>query len=205
MTMSKRTVLAISIVSGVTLLALCIAVPAVLDAANEILKKLRSVLPFIPLLLYGILAIVTKKYLRGVPRDATVMALDRPEANSLTLTGFCFTSLSFLLAFFKDEIKKGDNTPEGILLFFAVALGCFIASYMALRYRTKNFFIMLNEAFLDNGIWCVLVGFWTFFNANQSLRPLVGIFTVFIVLYFLYLLTHFIYSISYARQVISGT
>src|SRR5437773_1541261 len=158
--MSKRTRVVVCLLALV-LIALCLIFPAVFETAvhavNRVLNKAGSaLLSVIPLFLYSILGLTIRKYLWQRPRDAAVTALDRQEASSLTLTGFCFTSLSFLLAFFKDEIKRGEPGPETILFFFAVALGCFIASYMALRYRTKNLFMVLNEALLDDGLWCVL-------------------------------------------------
>ena len=185
---------------AVLLLALGIAFPEqVVYLTNRLSTKTQLILAITPMLLYVILGFVISKYLWTAPRDAVVIALDRQEASSLALTGFCFTSLSFLLAFFKDEIKKGEQTPEGILLFFAVALGSFVASFMVLRYRTKNLFSVLNEALLDNGLWCVLVGFWAFFNATLSLKPLSIVFTVFAALYLGYLGMHFSYWIKYAR------
>ena len=42
-------------------------------------------------------------------------------------------------------------------------------------------------------------------NIGPILRPLVVIFTAFVVVYFLYLLTHFVYSIRYARRASSNT
>jgi hypothetical protein len=202
--MSKRIRATIGLVT-LLLITVLVIFPSISDAAvylaNGLLKKVGSVLLIIPLLLYAIVGFVVRKYLWKPPRDELVSALDRQEASSLVLTGFCFTSLSFLLAFFKDEIKRGDSTPKGILLFFAVALGCFIASYMAMRYRTKNLFMVLNEAFLDNGLWCVLAGFWEFFNASPSLRALSATVTIFIVIFFLYLIMHFVYWIGYARKI----
>src|SRR5712692_206600 len=116
------------------LLALSLLFPAIIDDgikfASILLEKGYSALPVIPLLLYSVLGAFIRKYLWQVPCDSAVIAMDKQVSSSLTLTGFCLTSLSFLIAFFKDEIKRGDPGPQGILLFFTFALGCFIASYM---------------------------------------------------------------------------
>ena len=203
--MSKRIAAAIVCVILVVLIAISIIFPssfyAAVHLANRVLNKSRSVLPIIPLLLYAILLFVIRSFLGKVPRNEIVIALDRQEASSLALSGFCFTSLNLLIAFFKDEIKRGDAAPEGILFFFAVALGSFIASYMVLRYRTRNLYMILNEALIDNGLWCVLVGFWAFFNASPTLRDLTSVFTIFIVVCFAYLTIHFGYWIKFARTV----
>ena len=189
---------------GLVLLALCLIFPAMLEEAVQfaggVIYRLRSVLPITPLLLYAVLTAVIWKFLWETPRDLTALGLDRDEASSLTLTGFCFTSLSFLLAFFKTDIQNNDPAPQKILFFFACALGCFIASYMALRFRTENVSLLLNQALVDNGLWCVLVGFWTFFTRTAALRSLSSIFTIFIVLYFAYLVRHFVNWVRYCRS-----
>jgi len=181
---SKPFVKLLLFVAALNLLALSLLFPELfikaLLIADSGLAKCSPVLPFVPLVLYAVLGTAIRTYLWKSPRDATALALDRPEASSLTLAGFCFTSLSFLLGFFKDELKKGDTTPERILFFFASALGCFIVAYMVLRFRTKNLSLILNQAFLDNGLWCVLVGFWAFSRQITALSGLLIVFTFFI-------------------------
>jgi hypothetical protein len=112
---------AISFSVGLFLVALCLIFPGMFEKAVQfagtVNDRLQSVLPFTPLLLYAILGIVIWKFLWEAPRDSTAMGLDRDEASSLTLTGFCFTSLSFLLAFFKIDIQSNDpacyrETPQ---------------------------------------------------------------------------------------------
>lgn len=204
MRVPTRLLAAISFVLGLALVALCLIFPAVLEVAvqfaSSLIDRFHSVLPIAPLLLYVILGAVIWNFLWEAPRDLTAVGLDRDEASSLTLTGFCFTSLSFLLAFFKTDIQNNDPAPQKILFFFACALGCFIASYMVLRFRTENVSLLLNQALIDNGLWCVLVGFWTFFTRTTALRSLTTIFTIFIVLYFVYLVRHLVNWIRYCRR-----
>ena len=193
-----------SFVIGLLLVALCLIFPGMFEGAvqfaGNVIERLRPVLPIAPLLLYAVLGVVIWKFLWESPRNLTAVGLDRDEASSLTLTGFCFTSLSFLLAFFKTDIQNKDPEPQKILFFFACALGCFIASYMVLRFRTENVSLLLNQALIDNGLWCVLVGFWTFFTSTTALRSLSAIFTIFIVLYFAYLVRHFVHWVRYCRS-----
>jgi len=91
------------------------------------------------------------------------------------------------LSFFKDEIKKGEIAPQKILAFFTIALGCFVTSYLALRYKSKNIFLLASEAFIDNGLWCILAGLWTFSSLTVGLKTLPRVLTVFIGFYFLHL------------------
>jgi hypothetical protein len=161
-------------------------VPAI-DIGRRLIEKIGTLLPIVPLLVYAVLIGTMGAYAWEAPEAPVVTAMDKQESASLTLTGLCFTSLSLLISFFKDEIKHGEIAPQKILVFFAIALGCFIASYMTLRYRVKNLFPVMSEAFIDNGLWCILVGLWTFSNHTPGLENLPRVLTVFIFLYFCYL------------------
>ena len=46
---------------------------------------------------------LTRDYLLAIPANAQQIEVDKQQAASLTLAGFCFTSLSLLLSFFKES------------------------------------------------------------------------------------------------------
>lgn len=197
---AKRAGFVIALLLG----AVCVLYPEILipaaDIGRKLIEKVDKVLPIIPLIVYGALFLNMRAYLWKRPESSLVNAMDKQESASLTLTGLCFTSLSLLISFFKEDIKGGKVAPQKILLYFAIALGCFIASYMTLRYRTRNLFPIMSEAFIDNGLWCILAGLWTFSNDTASLENLPRVLTVFIFLYFFYLGLNAFYYYQYAHQ-----
>jgi hypothetical protein len=161
-------------------------------------------LPFFPLLLYSMVGLYCWNMLTAIPRDQIQASLSPIQAMSLTLTGFCFTSMGFLLSFFKEEIKQKNPAPEAILYFFAIALACFIASYMTLRYRHRHLFLFMFDAFMDNGLWCILVGLLKFAARTPGLTRLSAVFKFFVGGYFLYLGTHFLYTLRARPQAQKG-
>lgn len=153
-----------------------------------------------PLALYAIVGIRIRKYLREVPPDLMQMEPDKQQSASLTLAGFCFTSLSLLVSFFKDQIQRGETGPENIILFFCCALVSFIASYMTLRFRTMNIFGFVSDAFIDNGFWCVMVGLLAFFTQTPRMgRPAVAVFLL-LVFYTAYLMLNILNHFRYVRN-----
>jgi len=111
------------------------------------------------------------------------MELEKQQMASPTLAGFCFTSLGLLISFYKEEIKRRDPGPHAILIFFAVALGCFMCSHMVLRFRGKRFYALLSDASIDNGLWCILAGLWFFCSKTSGLESLSIAFGFAIVVY----------------------
>jgi hypothetical protein len=194
----------VALAIGLLLVAACLAFPELLipaaDLGRKLISKVDRVLPIIPLIVYGGLFLNMWSYLWKNPESSVVNAMDKQESASLTLTGLCFTSLSLLISFFKDEIKGGKVAPQSILLYFAIALGCFIASYMTLRYRTKNIFPLASEAFIDNGLWCILAGLWKFSSNTPGLENLPRVLTAFIFLYFFYLGLNAFYYYKYSHK-----
>ena len=153
-----------------------------------------------PLALYGICGLWIRSYLAEIPPDHMQMEPDKQQAASLTLAGFCFTSLSLLISFFKEAIQHGETGPEGIILFFCCALACFVASYMTLRFRTKNVFGFVSDGFIDNGFWCVMVGLLTFFGRTPGMRrPAIAV-ALLLALYAGYLGLNIRYYIRYVRN-----
>jgi hypothetical protein len=135
-----------------------------------------KVLPFVlPYVVYFALAVYLhfgRAKLFEILRPEVQMELEKQQMASLTLAGFCFTSLGLLLSFYKEEIKRRDPAPHAILMFFAVALGCFISSHIILRFRGKKFYLLLSDASIDNGLWCILVGLWVFCHRTPGLEGL---------------------------------
>jgi hypothetical protein len=178
--------------------------PTVSGAAGRADRLLRNfVWPFlaiIPLALYALLSTFLWHYLKGTPADRMQPEFDRQQTWSLTLCDACFTSLGLLVGFFKDEIKAGAAQPTGIIFFFAVALGCFAAAHMVLRYRTRNAFGFVADSFVDNGLWCVLVGLWVFTRGTTTLGPLSLIFLLLGLLFLGYLALHFYYCAAVLRR-----
>jgi hypothetical protein len=186
--------------------ALCLVYPSIvswiINLVQILLTKSRQgLLACVPLLLYGAVGLRTRAYLWKVPPDAEQMEGDKHQSASLTLAGFCFTSLSLLVSFFKDEIHARDAGPQKIIFFFCCALACFIASYMALRYRTKHFFGFISEAFIDNGFWCVMVGLWAFFSRTTGMSQPAAIVTLLLIFYTASLVLNFYYHIHYVRKI----
>lgn len=179
---------------------LCPSVPSSLIGSVQRLLMRPGVLASIPRILYALVGFSTLGYLWKVPPDAQQMEADKHQSASLTLAGFCFTSLSLLVSFFKEPIKAGEAGPENIILFFCCALACFIASYMALRYRTKNLFGFLSEAFVDNGFWCVMVGLWAFLSRTAGMKESAAIIKLLLVFYLGYLILNFYYHVHYVRK-----
>lgn len=153
-----------------------------------------------PALVYAIIGLMQRAYLREVPPDQRQMEPDKQQAASLTLAGFCFTSLSLLVSFFKDAIQRDNKWPENIVLFFCCALVSFVASYMTLRYRTKNLFAFMSDAFIDNGFWCIIVGLLAFFIRSGYMTKAAIAMSVLLVFYVGCLILHFRYQIQYVRN-----
>ena len=130
---------------------------------------------------------------RDVSKEAAPVEepeLDRPYATSLTLAGFCFTSLSLLVSFFNEAIQRESSGPENMILFFCCALFCFIASSLSLRRRAGSSFGFLPEALIDNGFWCILVGLLAYFSRLGGMRKAVIAMSALLVFYAASLIFH---------------
>src|SRR5450759_3978613 len=88
-------------VAALIFVATCLlysALPLWLVGVSErIFGRTESALVFIvPLLVYFTVGMLTRDYLLAIPPDAQQIEVDKQQAASLTLAGFCFTSLSLL-------------------------------------------------------------------------------------------------------------
>ena len=86
-------------------------------------------------------------------REATYppAAVNVLDVSSESMAAFQVFMYGRFWVFTEESIKAGDKAPEQIILFFSVALACFVASYLTLKYRTKNLFGFLSDGFIDNG------------------------------------------------------
>jgi hypothetical protein len=182
-------------------IAACVLCPSILGVMVGAVGRLlanQAVIASLPLMLYALVGLSTLPYLWAIP--ASPMEPDKLQAASLTLAGFCFTSLSLLVSFFKEAIKAREQGPESIILFFCCALACFIASYLALKYRTRNLFPFMSEAFVDNGFWCVMVGLRAFFSRTNGMNKPALVVLLLLIFYVGYLALNFYYHIDYVRR-----
>src|SRR4029077_13467297 len=154
------------------------------------IEKRISIMPTVPLLLYGIAALFMIKLLWKPVQKEIAVGASKDESANLTLTGFCFTSMSLLAGFFKEELKKGSIGPQQILLFFGVALGSFIASNMSLRFRTRQLSIFAAQAFTDNGLWCILLGLREFLRSAAPSSGLPRMLDLLLALFCPFILRH---------------
>jgi hypothetical protein len=123
-----------------------------------------------PVIIYSVIGFKRRAHLHQAPAHRAQPDPDRRQAASLTMAGFCFTSLSLLLSFFDEAIQHEASGPENIILFFCCALFCFVASYLALRGGIRNVFGFLSEALIDNGLWCILIGLLAYFVRSPGMR-----------------------------------
>jgi hypothetical protein len=75
--------------------------------ADHMLVAAGRYLPFVPLMLYAILALIIKNHLKHELPPETAVSLDKDQANCLTLAGFSFAVLSLLLSYFKMRLTQG--------------------------------------------------------------------------------------------------
>lgn len=166
-----------------------------------LIEKGISAMPIVPLLLYGVAALFMIKLLLKPVDKAVAIEAGKDESANLTLTGFCFTSMSLLVGFFKEELKKGNSGPQQIILFFGVALGSFIASNMALRFRTRQLSIFGAQAFTDNGLWCILLGLRAFLTSAAASSGLPKMFDLLLVLFCPFILWHLLLWRKYLKAI----
>jgi hypothetical protein len=189
----------------VVTVALAIIFPTTAISAISMMRRalirLGSMLFLFPFALYtGFgMYVQSRGRLVEILRDEVQRELEKQQMASLTLAGFCFTSLGLLISFLKDEIKAGEPGPRAILMFFAVALGSFIFSHMVLRYRGRRIFSLISDASVDNGLWCILVGLWSFSTQTAGLGGLATVFAFVILGYLVYLGLNFYYYVRLLR------
>lgn len=148
---------------------------------RHLIEKGSSIMPMVPLLLYGVAALFMVKLLLKPVQAGVAVGASKDESANLTLSGFCFTSMSLLVGFFKEELKTLG--PQQIILFFGVALGSFVASNMALRFRTRQLSIFAAQAFQDNGLWCILLGLRGFLRSAAASSGLPKMFDLLLILF----------------------
>jgi hypothetical protein len=202
--MAKKAIVALV---ALIFIGLCLACPVISTALIHrciflIRIFVRTILYVLPYALYFVLGVYLhfgKHQLFGILRDAEQMELEKQQMASLTLAGFCFTSLGLLVSFFKEEIKHRDPGPHTILIFFVVALGCFMCSHMVLRFRGRRFYALLSDASIDNGLWCILAGLFFFCMRTPGLENLSIAFDFAVAVYFICVAFNCYYYVSTLR------
>jgi hypothetical protein len=144
-----------------------------------------------PIVVYGLLGLRRHDPSQSEPTEEDHAESDKQRAMSLTLAGFCFTSLSLLVSFFNEAIQRENSGPENMILFFCCALFCFVASSLSFRYRASGVFPFLSEALVDNGFWCILVGLLAYFSRSGGMRKPAIAMSVLLVFYAASLILHF--------------
>jgi hypothetical protein len=156
------------------------------------------VAPYFIYALFGFY-VLCKGRLFEVLRDEVQEELQKQQMASLTLAGFCFTSLGLLVSFFKEDIKAHLPGPQTILTFFAAALGSFIVSYMVLRYRGQRVYSLISDASIDNGLWCILAGLLLFCHTTPGLERLPVVFLFVLIAYALHVALNFYFYVRFLR------
>lgn len=169
-----------------------------------VLEGSAKMLVALPVTIYLVLGLATASYQKLEPRQVEQEYRDKHQAMSLTLAGFSFTSLSLLIGFFKEEIKSAQPQPRGILFFFALSLAFFVASYLALRYRTKHLWFLVSDAAIDSGFWCILLGVWVFCNETLGLRSITPLFLTLLTAFLIYLLVHVFFMLAFAHRFVDS-
>jgi hypothetical protein len=144
-----------------------------------------------PVIVYSVIGFKRRANLRKAPPDGEPIEPGKRQAASLTLAGFCFTSLSLLVSFFNEAVQREASGPENMILFFCCALFCFVASYMILRGGLTNVSGSMSEALIDNGLWCILVGLLAYFIRSPGMRKPAVAMSGLLVFYAGFLILHF--------------
>jgi hypothetical protein len=128
-------------------------------------------LPFLPLTLYSVVGLFIRDYLNSAMDTKAQFRLDSFVPLSLALSGVAFTAISLIVSFFKTEIEKAGNPLIARTVFLlCVAFGCFVSSFVLLRFRGRYLHNYMWEGLTDNGLWCILAALIAFFTYERSLQ-----------------------------------
>lgn len=148
-----------------------------------------------PIVVYALVGLRQRDLSEVAPPEEQ-SELDKQYSTSLTLAGFCFTSLSLLVSFFNEAIQREGSGPENMILFFCCALFCFVASSLSLRRRANTILEFLPEALIDNGFWCILVGLLAYFSRSGGMHKAAIAMSALLVFYAASLFFHFRHRFS---------
>ena len=110
--------------------------------------------PFIPILAYVLLCILTlKRQMQQIPEKRHPV-LDTRATTNLTLVGFSFAVISLIVTLFKDQIGQVSYS----LFLFSIGLSCFFGSYVLLYLRLRRCFDTISDGLTNSGIWTILWG-----------------------------------------------
>jgi hypothetical protein len=129
--------------------------------------------PGLPLAAYILLMFSTiQRQVKTVP-DRIAVQLDSRMNINLTLLGFSFTVLGLLVSLFPKELVTVRSPIE----LLAVALTCFLSSYILLYLRLWRAFETGSDALTTSGIWATIGGMRELFRAFPVIAPLGALFT----------------------------
>jgi hypothetical protein len=170
---------------------------AVLYTAARVPRTVMVIgVALIPLTMYGIASTLMCDMLRQPLSCKLEQRVHDKQGRSLTLAGFSLTSLAILLRFYGLDIT-GQEEPS---ISLALSLGFFIATYLLLRYRMKEWADYASDALLDSGLWCILLSlaflFWRAIRSGWGLLVMVTLMAGFLA----YVAVHLAYDTIEARS-----
>lgn len=136
-----------------------------------------AVFPYLPLLLYGLLALFTVSRQRQAIPDKLHAVLDGRMNANLTLVGFAFAVIGLLVSLFQTELQVVFDS----IYLFSVALASFFGSYVLLYLRLCRFFDTMSEGLTNNGLWSIMSGLWFLFSSFEELENVAYLFLVLLI------------------------
>lgn len=172
-----------------------LALPATLVPQTILVIPLASM----PLAMYLVASIFVWRHLGASldPRPEVEKRLHDKQARSLTLAGFCLTALAILLRFYGAESVQHDEAAISL----ALSLGFFVAVYLLLRYRMKEWSDYFSDALLDSGLWCILISLAFLFGRVVQSACAVAVIGVLLVGFVVYIVVHLVFTVRNARRI----
>ena len=150
---------------------------------NCIKMNWNETFPFIPILAYILLCILTvKRQIQQIP-ERRHPVLDTRATTNLTLVGFSFAVISLIVTLFKDQIGQVSHS----LFLFSLSLSCFFGSYVLLYLRLRRCFDTISEGLTNNGIWTILCGMKELFVSFKELEKSSKLFSLLIFILLMYI------------------
>ena len=150
----------------------------------------------VPLCMYGIASSLMWQMLTQPLSCRIEQRVHDKQGRSLTLAGFALTALAILLRFYGPDIVQQEEASVSLVL----SLGFFIATYLLLRYRMKEWADFFSDALLDSGLWCILMGLGLLFRRVLQSPCAVAVVGFLMIGFLAYVAVHLIFSVANARK-----
>lgn len=190
----------LSCLASLLLLLVCVGcVPAVALAfmARRVPLTILVVgVALVPLCMYGIASTFMSQMLMQPLSCRIEQRVHDKQGRSLTLAGFSLTSLAILLRYYGPDIVAQEEASISL----ALSLGFFIATYLLLRYRMKEWADFFSDALLDSGLWCILMGLAFLFHRVLQSACALTVVGVLMIGFVAYIAVHLIFNVTNARQ-----